>query len=141
MSFRTAFAEAVVAEVKMMSHPAPSKYASNFNMLQYEELRKAAVKASTGLQGEIRKMLEENEEYLEDSLESMQETHATINNLAVTIHDYQRDMNHRMSHLEKNVSKNNTANLLAFSFLLLIYAFIFWAFKRIYFPDTILYLN
>ena len=86
-------------------------------------------------------MLEENEEYLEETLESMQETHATINNLRLAIHDYQRDMNHRMTHLEKNVSKNNTANLLAFSFLLLIYAFIFWAFKRIYFPNTILYLN
>lgn len=141
MSFRTAFAEAVVAEVKMMSHPAPSKYASNFRMLEYEELRKAAVNASTGLQGEIRKMLEDNEEYLEETLESMQETHATINNLRLTIHDYQRDMNDRVTHLEKRVSKNNTANLLAFSFLLLIYAFIFWGFKRIYFPDTILYLN
>ena len=58
MSFRTALAEAVVAEVKMMSHPAPSKYASNFRMIEYEELRKAAVNASTGLQGEIRKMLD-----------------------------------------------------------------------------------
>ena len=141
MSFRTAFAEAVVAEIKMMSQRAPDKYASSFRILDYEELRKAAVKASTGLQSEIRKMLEENEEYLEETLESMQETHATINNLATTIHDYQRDMNHRMTHLEKNVSKNNTANLLAFSFLLLIYAAAFWAFKHIYFPNTILYLN
>jgi hypothetical protein len=133
--FRNAFAEAVVAEIKMMSERRPDKYSSNFRVLDYEEACKAALKASTAFQEEIRKISQENEEYLEDTLESMQETHATIKTISTAIEEYQANVNTRLAVLENDVPSRWTW-LLFFISTSLVYALGFWALKHVCVPNV-----
>jgi hypothetical protein len=135
ISFHNTFVAAIKAEFMMMNQPAPHKYSTNYKLHEYQELQRRTLHASTQLKEKIENMIEkgttENDDHLQNTLESIQKTYTAITELSTIIEEYQCDIHRRLAILEDHAHNQRIAPVIILWGITLIYIFFYFIQKYV----------